>query len=499
MDGDDPLDAWKQELGRHPPWMWGFEHFPAWLRDIWHDVGCFLNAWLYVAIFEHFCFRDAFLRMVFLVLVGNHTIVKNRWLFGGLAFAAFGEIEVCKKFGHAVVQSSHAFFIELALIFLVFPLHFWQSPTRPIPEDGYVVAWGVLTSFVCAVADTLDDYYGMRKWHSLAERNPAFLCKSAEPFSLYTTCSHYAALILLIRELDFAFDGYQSDAIEEAEEALETELTTARIWMYRIRFLFWGLLVRLSVNMAFELVSDAAANLQCWYTQDGWKFLGWLPGSLRQLPFRVCFLGLHFVFRYRSVGWVIEQMHMWVYPEEYDEDDEDEDEDDVDWDEDGEDDENTDEENMDELDTDELDTDELDTYEEGTDGADGTEDTDSTNGEKTVHETDDEDEDEDEDEDGPDYLYIHKDDYGYIFELKDNGKFEREAVYTYDDEHDYRYRYRDEFEKLSIHKRATKHGYQASYTYKSSNETWGDVRDQARDAGEQEDEDGIRRETESDQ
>ncbi|GKT92734.1 hypothetical protein Ct61P_10584 [Colletotrichum tofieldiae] len=443
MDGDDPLDAWKQELGRHLPWMWGFEHFPAWLRDIWHDVGCFLNAWLYVAIFEHFCFRDVFLRMLFLVLVGNHTIVKNRWLFGGLAFAAFGEIEVCKKFGHAVVQSSHAFFIELALIFLVFPLHFWQSPTQPIPEDGYVVAWGVLTSFVCAVADKLDDYYGMRKWHSLAERNPAFLCKSAEPFSLYTTRSHYAALILLIRELDFAFDGYQSDAIEEAEEALETELTTARIWMYRIRFLFWGY----------------------WYD--------W---------------------------WVIEQMHMWVYPEEYDEDDEDEDEDDVDWDEDGEGDENTDEENMDELDTDELDTDELDTDEldtdeEGTDGADGTEDTDSTNGEKTVHETDD----EDEDEDGPDYLYIHKDDYGYIFELKDNGKFEREAVYTYDDEHDYRYRYRDEFEKLSIHKRAWSHGYQASYTYKRSNETWGDVRDQARDAGEQEDEDGIRRETESDQ
>ncbi|OHW97585.1 hypothetical protein CSPAE12_03638 [Colletotrichum incanum] len=363
MDGDDLFDAWKQELGRHPPWMRGFERFPEWLRDIWHDVGCFLIAWLYIAVFEYFCFRDVFLKTVFLVLIGNHTIVKSRWLFGALAFTVFGEIEVCKKFAHAVMQSSHVFFIELALIFLVFPLHFWRSPARLIPEDRYVVAWGVLTSFVCAVADKLDDHYGMRKWHSLAERNPAFLCKSAEPFSLYTTCSHYAALILLIRELDFTFDGYQSDAIEEAEEALEPELTTIRIWMYRIRFLFWGLLVQLSVNVAFELVSDAA-------------------------------------------GWMIEQMHMWVYPEEYedpedDKDDEDEDEDDVDWNEEDEDDEATGEVNTDEVDTDEEGSDEG-----GTHDADGTEDTNISDSEKTVNEIDE----EDEDEDGNDYVYIHKDD-----------------------------------------------------------------------------------------
>ncbi|KZL84281.1 hypothetical protein CI238_11154 [Colletotrichum incanum] len=456
MDGDDLFDAWKQELGRHPPWMRGFERFPEWLRDIWHDVGCFLIAWLYIAVFEYFCFRDVFLKTVFLVLIGNHTIVKSRWLFGALAFTVFGEIEVCKKFAHAVMQSSHVFFIELALIFLVFPLHFWRSPARLIPEDRYVVAWGVLTSFVCAVADKLDDHYGMRKWHSLAERNPAFLCKSAEPFSLYTTCSHYAALILLIRELDFTFDGYQSDAIEEAEEALEPELTTIRIWMYRIRFLFWGLLVQLSVNVAFELVSDAAGNVQCWYIQNGLEFLGRLPGSLRQLPFRVCFLGLHYVFRYRSVGWMIEQMHMWVYPEEYedpedDKDDEDEDEDDVDWNEEDEDDEATGEVNTDEVDTDEEGSDEG-----GTHDADGTEDTNISDSEKTVNEIDE----EDEDEDGNDYVYM------------------------------------DEFEKFSFRKCATNYGYQASYTYQRKNETWGDVYDQARDAGEQEGEDRIQQEIE---
>ncbi|GKT51231.1 uncharacterized protein ColSpa_11412 [Colletotrichum spaethianum] len=88
-------------------------------------------------------------------------MMKNRWLFGVLYLITFGEFEVYKKFVDAIVYSSHVFVMELALIFIVFPLHFWRSPKRLIPEDHYIVAWGVLTSFICVVADRLYEYRGM--------------------------------------------------------------------------------------------------------------------------------------------------------------------------------------------------------------------------------------------------------------------------------------------------------------------------------------------------
>ncbi|CCF47523.1 hypothetical protein CH063_15883 [Colletotrichum higginsianum] len=285
----------------------------------------------------------------------------------------------------------------------------------------------------------------MREWRSLAEDNPAFFCEAgpADLFSMYTTFSHYAALILVVRELAHTFDGYQSRAVEEAGEAVGAveaeggaELTAFKIWVYRARFLFWELLMQFAISVAFELIADAAGSLQCWCIQSGMKLPDRLP------------------------AWV----HMWVFPEEHQHEDEDDwDQDDwegSDWD-DGDEDENDEEgdergddnrEGDDEEDDDEEDDDEEDDDGEDDDDQDNTSDTDE--------ETDDRNEDEDE----PDHIYIYKDDCGYVFEVKDGAVFERETLFTYDGEYKYEYRYTDDRQEVSAHQRATENEYKFRHT-----------------------------------
>ncbi|KAK1971929.1 hypothetical protein LY78DRAFT_676456 [Colletotrichum sublineola] len=292
------------------------------MRNRWHHVRVHFWAHVCICVFEYLFFSDLFLKTLFLIWLGNHPIVNNRLVFGSLALR-YAEPEVAAKLGLAALQSSGDLVVELTLTSLVFLLHYWRSPGQPIPDDRYIVAWGALSSVVSTI-------------------NPAFLCTSAEPFSLYKTCSHYAALCLLVRELDFTFARHQDQVVEEADGTPEEELTAHKIWSCRVRFLLWGLLVRFSVNVAFELVSDASGSLQCWYTQQGMGFLDWLPPTLRQLPFRVCALGVHCLLRYRLIGWLMEMVDMWVNPEAH-EDDENGQED---WDWDG--------ENLDELDDEDL-------------------------------------------------------------------------------------------------------------------------------------------------
>lgn len=472
MDRDALLHDWRRERDlnrqRRPCALL------AWLQDIWHDVGSYLNAQACILLFQKLFFRDVFLTTAFLVWVGRRVVVRNRWLFGVLASAGFADGEVGSKLLRAAAQSSSAFAVHLALASLVFPLVFWRSPALPIPGDRHLAAWDVLAPLARTAANWLGARKGMREWRSLAEDNPAFFCKAgpADVFSMYTTFSHYAALILVVRELAHTVDGYQSRAVEEAGEAVEAgeaegeaELTAFRIWVYRARFLFWELLMQFAITVAFELIADAAGSLQCWCIQSGMKLPDRLPAWVRRLPFLGCFFSLHFALRHPTVSWAIDQVHMWVFPEEHQHEDEDDwDEDDwegSDWD-DGDEDENDEEgdergddngegddgEGGDEEDDDEEDGDE----EEDDDDQDNTSDTDE--------ETDDRNEDEDE----PDHIYIYKDDCGYVFEVKDGAVFERETLFTYDGEYKYEYRYTDDRQEVSAHQRATENEYKFRHT-----------------------------------
>ncbi|KAK2008324.1 hypothetical protein LZ32DRAFT_650600 [Colletotrichum eremochloae] len=383
-------------LIRPPPWMRDLpELLPAWMRNSWHDVRVHFWAHICICVFEYLFFSDLFLKTLFLVWLGSHPIVNNRLVFGALALR-YAEPEVAAKLGLAALQSSGDLVVELTLTSLVFLLHYWRSPGQPIPDDRYIAAWCALSSVVSTVIGAVDDYQGMRWWHRFAKINPAFLCKSAEPFSLYKTCSHYAALSLLVRELDFTFARHQDQVVEEADGTPKEELTAHKIWSCRVRFLLWGLLVRFSVNVAFELVSDASGSLQCWYTQQGMEFLDWLPPTLRQLPFRVCALGVHCLLRYRLIGWLMEMVDMWVNPEAHEDDENGEE----DWDWDG--------ENLDELDDEDLGDDDLeenlDDDDENDEGP--AQDADNTGSEGIIGEMD-------EDEDGAGYVYIHPDDHTY--------------------------------------------------------------------------------------
>ncbi|KAK1986717.1 hypothetical protein LZ30DRAFT_581450 [Colletotrichum cereale] len=307
---------------------------PSRLRNTWHDLNVLGFALVCIGIFEHFFFSDAFLKTRFLIWVAKNTSVKNPWVFGALAWMMLAGREFGVKLALAALQSSVDLAIELALVFLVFPLHFWRSPERPLPDDRYIVAWGVLASAASTAVGALDDYHGSPWWHDLARVNPALLCRSAAPFSLYTTCSHYAALILLLAEVEHAF-CYRQCAVEaEGSNAPEAELTARKIWVYRVRFLVWSLLMRLSISMAFELVSDASGSLQCWYVQQGMKFLDFLPRALRRVPFRVCVLGFHYLVRSWCFSWMVDLVDRWVNPENHQDDDDDDDdhEEDRDWD-----------------------------------------------------------------------------------------------------------------------------------------------------------------------
>ncbi|KAK1596929.1 uncharacterized protein LY79DRAFT_701136 [Colletotrichum navitas] len=478
MDNEDNLDPFEKIVARNQREI---DSLPPWLRRIYYDAAVLASALIIIGVFECFFFRNVLLRALFFAWQGKR--LESRWLLGTLALTLFAERDVGIKLGLAALQSSADFAVELALALLVFPLHFWRSPGQAVPDPRYVAAWGALSSVASLVIGALDDYRGMSWWHTLARVNPAFLCRSAEPFSLYTTCSHYATLIFLFGRFNATFLEHLNQAEDDGDEAPEAELTARRIWTYRARFLLWALLARLSAIIAFELVSDASGSLQCWYSQAGMKFLDWLPHKLRRLPFTVCVLGVHYLFRYRSISWVIDLMDVLVNPENH-QDDEDGEED-WDWD-----DEDLNDADLDDVDLNDADLDDIDLEQEDEDGnehdenSEGpTDGTDSTDSEATPDETDA----GDEDEDVPDYVYIHKDDRGYVFELKDGDRFEREATYTYDGEQDYRYRYVDAFEKVSVRSRATDRGYRVSYRYARRDAAGDEVRDRAHSAGERED------------
>ncbi|WQF83317.1 hypothetical protein CDEST_08331 [Colletotrichum destructivum] len=459
MDPDALLHDWRREQDlnrRRRPCA-----LLAWLQDIWHDVGSYLNAQACILLFQKLFFRDVFLTTAFLVWVGRRAVVRNRWLFGVLASAGFADGEVGSKLVRAAARSSSAFAVHLALAFLVFPLDFWRSPAQPIPGDRHLAAWDVLAPLARTAANWLGAREGMREWRSLAEANPAFFCKAgpADLFSMYTAFSHYAALILVVRELARTFDGYQSRAVEEAGEAVEAEgeaeLTAFSIWVYRARFLFWELLMQLAINVAFELIADAAGSLQCWCIKSGMKLQDRLPGPVRRLPFLVCFFSLHFALRHPTVSWAIDQVHMWVFPEEHQHADED-DWEGRDWGDGDEDDETEDDEEEEDDGNEEGEED--DGTEEGGDKEDDDDDQDNTS------DTDEETDDENEDADEPDHIYMYKDDCGYVFEVKDGAVFERETLFTYDGEYKYEYRYTDDRQEVSAHQRATENEYDFRHT-----------------------------------
>ncbi|KAK2045208.1 hypothetical protein LZ31DRAFT_617498 [Colletotrichum somersetense] len=457
------------------------------MRYVCYHSLAVLETVIFIGAFEYFFFRNIFLKTLFLAWRWKN--MQSSWLFVTLVLTLFADRRIRAKLSLAAWQSSSDFLVELGLMFPVIALHSWLSPRQPIPDQRYVAAWGALSSVVSAVFGAVDGNHEMYWWRKFSRVDPESLCNSAEPLSLYTTCSHYAALVLFLGELNSMFHDCQAEVEEESEKAPEAEFTPPRIRIYRNLFLFLSLLVRLSVLVAFALVSNASGSLQCWYAQEGMKFLDWLPHKLRYLPFGVCVFGVHCLVRCRSIKQLLEMM---VEPEDHEGDgngEEDGDRDDEDWNDDGfnaedfndegfnaedlnhedleEDleDENDDEEDEDDEDEDEDEDDEDDDEDEDDDDEDDDEDS-----------TDDGDsidiggalggmEDWDDDEGGADYIYIHKDDAGYVFELKDGDRFEREAAYTYDGEHDYRYRYADAFGELSVRSRATDRGYRVSYRY----------------------------------
>ncbi|EFQ26813.1 hypothetical protein CGRA01v4_08917 [Colletotrichum graminicola] len=473
MENEDNLGPLEKILARNQREI---DSLPRWQRKIYHDAAALASALIIISVFECFFFRNVFLRALFFAWQGQR--LESRWLLGTLALTLFAEREVGTKLGLAALQSSADFAVELALMLLVFPLHFWRSPGQPVPDPRHVAAWDVLSSVASLVVGALDDYHGMSWWHKLARVNPAFLCRSAGPVSLYTTCSHYATLVFLFGRLNAMFHEHLNQVEDDGDEAPEAELTARRIWTYRAHFLFWALLARLSAIVSFELVADASGCLQCWYFQAGMKFLDWLPLNPRRLPFTVCVLGVHYLSRYRFISWVIDLMDMLVNPENHEDDDEDWDDEDLN-------DADLDHIDLDDVDLEQEDDDEYgDEHDEDDEEGEGPEDdAGSADSEETTGETDD----GDEDEDVPDYVYIHQDDRGYVFELKDGDRFEREATYTYDGEHDYRYRYVDAFEKVSVRSRATDRGWRVSYRYARKDATGDEVRDLVHAAGERED------------
>ncbi|KAK2030303.1 hypothetical protein LX32DRAFT_692642 [Colletotrichum zoysiae] len=468
---DDEAMRLRMELQRH------FDSMSLRMRYVCCHSYAVLETMVLIGVFEYFFFSNIFLRTLFLAWRWRKM---SRWLFCPLILTLFADSGVRAKLSLAAWQSSSDFFVEVGLMFPVIALHSWLSPGQPIPDQRYVAAWGALSSVVSAVLGVMDGRH---------EMHPESLCTPPEPLSLYTTCSHYAALVLFLGELNAAFHCWEADIEEAGDEAPEAELTPPRIRVYRNSYLLCCLLVRLSVLVGFALVSNASGSLRCWYTQEGMKFLDWLPHNLRYLPFGVCVFGAHCLVRRYPIGRLLKMM---VEPEDHEGDgngEEDGDRDGEDWnddvlnaedfndegfnaedfnDEDLEEDledENDEEDEEDEDEDDDEDDDDDDDEDEDEDGEDGDEDS-----------TDDEDgidfggalggmDDWDDNEGGADYIYIHKDDAGYVFELKDGDRFERETAYTYDGEHDYRYRYADAFGEVSVRSRATDRGCRVSYRY----------------------------------
>ncbi|KAK2062939.1 hypothetical protein LY76DRAFT_623556 [Colletotrichum caudatum] len=482
MDNDDAQDRWHQRQARAKQFC---DALPLHLRKIHYHSSAVLSTVILIGAFEHFFFSNAFLKALFIVCEWKN--LESRWLFVTLVVTLLADRGIRAKLCLAALPSSLDFFVELGLMFPVMALHAWRPLGQPLPGQRYVVAWGVLSSVVssvvsAALADGRHEWY---LWRRLAGADPESFCGSAEPLSLYTTCSHYAALALFLAELNSMFRDYRAQVEEECDEAPEAELTPPRIRMYRNRFLFWALWVRLSALVAFGLVSDASGSLQCWYAREGMEFLDWLPRRLRYLPFGVCAFVVHCLFRCRSIRQLLETM--FDDPEDLEGDgngEEDGDRDDEDWDDDGFNAEGFDDEDLDEEDLEEGLEDENDDEDEDEDEDDEDEDEDDDDDDENDKDDKDDDEDStddgdsidtggafggtddwDDDEGGADYIYIHKDDTGYVFELKDGDRSEREAAYTYDGEHDYRYRYADAFGEVSVRSRATDRGYRVSYRY----------------------------------
>ncbi|WYZ39078.1 hypothetical protein EsH8_III_000992 [Colletotrichum jinshuiense] len=327
--------------------------------NIIHAVAVYVYTLIISCILEGFLSGALVGTWILVCAYAGERTNRNPRLFGVLSVAILRNPEAVQKIGLAVLRAFHTCANDLGALLLVSPLFFWWQREGRVPSYRSLAAWDALAFCI----NTWFKHWAGARADGLLAALRDLAC--VESGSLLDIVGLYALLLCIVHEFRVYFTQRQRRVHVQArvDEVSDDDFRSRSVWRHKARFLAWAFLVRCMINVYWQLVSNIADSLDCWYDQNGFLPLIGLPAPLRSLPRYLVLIGLGWVVQGGCVGWIVRIVHILICPEDNDDEkkghgddengDDDQDEDD------GEDDDN-DEDEEDEDEDDEEDDDDDD-------------------------------------------------------------------------------------------------------------------------------------------
>ncbi|KAK1655846.1 hypothetical protein BDP81DRAFT_444512 [Colletotrichum phormii] len=163
------------------------------------DISLFHITYVLTPLFGFYITSNVFITTVILVLITEKT--NHPLIFGFFLLLEYANPHAIDKVIVAVGQSLTAIWVDAVLLGLILSIHFFLS-TRRLPRKKWIKTWEVVSLVINAVVY-------LTLWtpnHFPDTQNPAFTALSDEGVPFQMTWSHYASLILLLREANAMFE-----------------------------------------------------------------------------------------------------------------------------------------------------------------------------------------------------------------------------------------------------------------------------------------------------
>ncbi|KAJ3939708.1 uncharacterized protein N0V96_010493 [Colletotrichum fioriniae] len=323
-----------------------------------------------------YIFIKPFMSNVFLttaILVTIASITPHPWIFAFFSIFAYAHSHVVDKVIAALVWVEPVIWIDAVVLWFILSVHFFRERRRRTPRREWIAMWEVVSLGISAVVC-------LAPWAPVQDSSSTYDSASATPFNedgeFQMTWGHYASLLLVLREVNGAFEESISRTKLDAQIAPQGGKYECfkRLW-YCLRFWGWSVLRRATTYLCVMAAWDTVVELVVWeYVPVAYQGLALMGMGVGLLTIVV-----RWVSRRSKVMWGVGVDLEGYESDESDESDGDESDDE---DENGEDDEDDDDSDDEEDDSEENDDDEDSSEEDGSEEDDDDDDYDDDDDEE---------------------------------------------------------------------------------------------------------------------
>ncbi|EXF76778.1 NUDIX domain-containing protein [Colletotrichum fioriniae PJ7] len=212
-----------------------------------------------------YIFIKPFMSNVFLttaILVTIASIAPHPWIFAFFSIFAYAHTHVVDKVIAALVWVEPAIWIDAVVLWFILSVHFFRERRRRTPRREWIAMWEVVSLGISAAVY-------LAPWAPVQDSSSTYDSASATPFNEYgefqMTWSHYASLLLVLREVNGAFVESISRTKLDAQIVPKDGKYECfkRLW-YCLRFWGWSVLRRATTYLCVMAAWDTVVELVVW-------------------------------------------------------------------------------------------------------------------------------------------------------------------------------------------------------------------------------------------